>query len=114
MEYYVNAFKNYATFQGRARRKEYWMFVLFNMIAGFVIGIIGGMIHFPLLATIYSLAVICPALAVGVRRMHDIGKSGFWLLVNFIPLIGSIWCLVLLCMDSQPGENQYGPNPKGF
>jgi uncharacterized membrane protein YhaH (DUF805 family) len=61
---------------------------------------------------LYALAIILPALAVAVRRLHDIGKSGWWLFITFVPLVGSIWYLVLLATDSQPGENEYGPNPK--
>ena len=114
MEYYIGAFKNYANFNGRARRKEYWMFVLFNVIATVVISVIAGIIRFPLLSTIYALAVLCPSLAVLFRRLHDIGKSGVWILICFIPLVGSIWLLVLLCKDSEPGANQSGEQPQGM
>ena len=114
MEYYIGAFKNYANFNGRARRKEYWMFVLFNVIVAFVIGIIAGIIHFSWLSTLYSLAVLCPSLALCFRRLRDIGKSGVWILVSLIPLVGWIWMLILLCKDSDPGANQYGENPKGM
>jgi uncharacterized membrane protein YhaH (DUF805 family) len=64
------------------------------------------------ISSIYSLAVVLPALAVGVRRLHDIGKSGWWLFISLIPLVGSLWLLVYAVTDSQPGDNQYGPNPK--
>lgn len=114
MEWYLGCFKKYADFKGRARRKEYWMFVLFNIIAAVVVAIVGALIKFPVLAGIYSLAIIVPSIAVGVRRLHDIGKSGFWYFIAFVPVIGGIWMLVYMCMDSQPGENAYGPNPKGM
>ena len=90
------------------------MFVLFNVIVAFVIGIIAGIIHFSWLSTLYSLAVLCPSLALCFRRLHDIGKSGVWILVSLIPLVGWIWMLILLCKDSDPGANQYGANPKGM
>jgi len=113
MNYYINAFKNYVNFKGRARRKEYWMFVLFNFIVAFVLGFIDGLIGITILSTIYSLAVIVPSLALCIRRLHDIGKGGVWILIGLIPLVGEIVLIVFFCMDSQAGENQYGPNPKG-
>ncbi|MBQ5675759.1 MAG: DUF805 domain-containing protein [Lachnospiraceae bacterium] len=113
VNYYVGCLKNYAKFDGRARRKEYWMFVLGNFIIGFVLGFILGIIGAPTyIGYIYSLAVLVPSIAVAVRRLHDIGKSGVWYFINFIPCIGSIWLIVLLCQDSMPGENEYGVNPK--
>lgn len=114
MNYYIDAWKNYVNFQGRARRKAYWMFVLFNIIVAVVLGIIDNVIGTGgLLGGIYSLAVLLPGIALGVRRLHDIGKSGWWLLIALVPLIGFIVLLIFAVTDSQPGENQYGPNPKG-
>lgn len=113
MNYYIDAFKNYANFKGRARRKAYWMFVLFNFIVAFVLGFIDGLLGITILSTIYSLAILIPSLALCFRRLHDIGKSGTWILIGLIPLIGEIILIVFFCMDSQAGENQYGPNPKG-
>ena len=113
MEWYLKVMKQYADFNGRARRKEYWMFVLFNFIASFILGAVDAAVGSSgALAGIYALAVFIPSLAVGVRRLHDTGKSGWMLLVAFIPVIGFIWLIVLLVMDSTPGENQYGANPK--
>ncbi len=112
MSYYLSVWKNYAKFSGRARRKEYWMFVLFNVLAAFLFMIVSGILKMPFLYIIYALAVICPSLAVCVRRLHDIGKSGAWFFISFVPIIGCIWILILLCKDSQPGDNSYGPNPK--
>jgi uncharacterized membrane protein YhaH (DUF805 family) len=113
MEWYLKVLKeHYADFEGRARRKEYWMFFLFNVIIGFVIGGLGALIKLPIIGTLYSLAVLIPGIAVGVRRLHDIDKSGWWLLVSFIPIVGWIWLLVLLATDGTPGSNEYGVNPK--
>lgn len=114
MNYYIDAWKNYVNFQGRARRKAYWMFVLFNIIAVIIVSIIDNVLGTGgTLSSLYGLAIFLPGLALGVRRLHDIGKSGWWLLIALIPLIGAIVLLVFAVTDSQPGENQYGPNPKG-
>ena len=118
MNYYLDVLKKYAEFTGRARRKEYWMFVLFNFIVSIVLGRIDAMLGtvnslgVGYIGGLYSLVVLIPSIAVGVRRLHDIGKSGWMLLVVFIPIVGFIWLIVLLATDSTPGENQYGPNPK--
>ena len=154
MQYYINAIKNYANFKGRARRKEYWMFTLFNIIFVIVAMILDSALgdtfkspltglntHYGFIYLAYSLFVFIPGLSVLVRRLHDIGKSGkllLWVfliyfvvfiiagfltygsevalvpLVHFIGGIGAgIWMLVLLCTDSLPGPNKWGPNPKG-
>ena len=122
MNYFIDCLtKKYACFSGRARRQEYWLFFLFNIIAAIIVGVISSVLvsvtnvtAFAFLGTIYNLAVLIPGFAVFVRRMHDIGKSGWWWLISFIPLIGIIVLIVFCCLDSQPGENQYGPNPKGL
>ena len=119
MNWYLKVLKQYADFRGRARRKEYWMFVLFNtifaivaMILDNILGIaIEGVGYGPLYG-LYALAVLIPGLAVSARRLHDVGKSGWMILIVLIPLIGAIWLLVLMVTDSNPGENQYGQNPK--
>lgn len=114
MEYYIDAWKNYVNFQGRARRKAYWLFVLFNFIAAVLLGVIDSILGTDaMLSSIYSLAVFLPSIALGVRRLHDIGRSGWWLLIGLIPLVGWIVLLVFALTNSQPGVNQYGPNPKG-
>ena len=114
MNWYIDAWKNYFTFTGRARRKAYWMFVLFNISAAVIANIIDSVIGTGgLIGGIYSLAVLLPGIALGVRRLHDIGKSGWWMLIALVPLIGLIVLLVFACTDSQPGDNEYGPNPKG-
>lgn len=118
MEWYLKALKNYVGFNGRARRKEYWMFYLFNIIIVFVlyglgmatIKSIGGL--FIALYGLYALGVFLPSLAVSIRRLHDINKSGWWYLISLVPLIGSIWLIVLLATEGTRGENAYGPDPK--
>lgn len=105
MNYYFKVLQNYATFSGRARRSEYWYFFLFNMIISFVLGVIGGLTEMIFLGNIYSLAVLIPGIAVGVRRMHDVGKSGWFLLIP-------IYNLILVCTEGTQGDNEYGVDPK--
>ena len=119
MNWYLKVLKQYADFKGRARRKEYWMFVLFNMIFAIVAMILDNVLGIEMegigygpLYGLYVLAMLIPGLAVAVRRLHDVGKSGWMILIALIPLIGTIWLLVLMVTDSNPGENQYGQNPK--
>lgn len=113
MNWYLEVLTNYAVFTGRARRTEYWMFVLFNIIIALTIGLIEGMLASAgVVGMIYSLAVLIPSIAVAVRRLHDTDRSGWWLLIGLVPLIGAIVLMVFLVLDSSPGQNQYGPNPK--
>ncbi len=105
-------FLNYANFKGRARRSEFWYFMLFDLIVVVILMIIGGYRNNTLL-NLYSLATLCPGLAVSWRRLHDIGKSGKSYLINLIPIIGGIIFIVWTATDSQPGTNMYGHNPKG-
>lgn len=113
MEWYLKVLKNYAVFEGRARRKEYWMFVLVNLIVEIILSVIGSLLHIrQFLTGLYSLAVFLPSLAVSVRRLHDSGRSGLWVLIGLIPFIGAIVLLVFFCLDSQEGNNRFGPNPK--
>ena len=113
MNWYFEVLRKYAVFSGRARRKEYWMFALFNCIIAFVIGFIEGFGGSPgIVGMLYSLAVLIPSIAVSVRRLHDTDRSGWWCLIALVPLIGTIVLLVFVVQDSKPGENQYGPNPK--
>jgi uncharacterized membrane protein YhaH (DUF805 family) len=152
MGWYVKVLKQYAVFSGRASRKEYWMFMLINLIIWLVLPFINGIIrgvlsygqhqhptHKYLLGIIYGLGVIIPAIAVGVRRLHDTNRSGWLVLLGMIPVallvypiinepqgLGMVLCLLLIpfvgalillifyVQNSQPGENQYGPNPKGI
>ena len=107
MEWYFKVLKQYRDFSGRARRTEYWMFVLFNIIFSSITTLIS-----PKLYAIYTLSVLLPNLAVSVRRLHDVGKSGWMCFIALIPLIGTIWILVIMLTDSNPGKNKYGENPK--
>lgn len=114
MDYYFSVLEKYDVFQGRARRAEYWYFVLYNLLISMAIGIIGTMFDDQTkgLSNLYALIVFLPSLALDVRRLHDVGKSAWWLLLLLIPVIGWIWLFVLYLTDSQPGANKYGPNPK--
>lgn len=119
MNWYLKVLKQYADFSGRARRKEYWMFALFNlifiivaMILDNVLGLTLGELPYGVFYFLYALAVLIPGLAVSVRRLHDVGKSGWMILISLIPIVGGIWLLVLMLTDSNPGDNQYGANPK--
>ncbi|MDP1923862.1 MAG: DUF805 domain-containing protein [Thiobacillus sp.] len=120
MDWYLGVLKQYAVFKGRARRKEYWFFILFNLIASllltlvdFMTGSLDAELGMGLLSGLYSLAILIPSLAVTVRRLHDTGRTGWWLLIGLIPLIGAIVLLVFMLLDSQPGDNEYGASPKG-
>lgn len=117
MNWFLVALKKYADFSSRARRKEFWAFYLLNTIIWLVLAFVegGGVFYseYGVLSTLYGLAVFIPAMAVTVRRLHDTGRSGWWLLIALIPIIGTIIFLTFLVQDSQPGGNQYGRNPKG-
>ena len=106
MNYYLKVLQNYATFSGRARRSEYWYFTLFNFIIAIVVGFVNVLTKMPI-STIYYLAVLIPTIAVGVRRMHDVGKSGWFILIP-------IYNLILACTDGINGDNEYGADPKMF
>jgi uncharacterized membrane protein YhaH (DUF805 family) len=116
-DWYLQALKKYAVFSGRARRKEYWFFVLWYLIITILLGILDGMLGLRIgqagvLQTLYALAVLIPSLAVTVRRLHDTGRTGWWLLIVLIPFIGFIVLLVFMCLEGEPGENKYGASPK--
>lgn len=121
MNYFLDVVKNhYADFDGRARRSEYWYFTLFNVLGAIaillvtmalgaisdILGMVGTLAYLA-----YALGLLIPGIAVAVRRLHDTGKSGWWMLIAFIPLAGIV-LLVFMCMDSDPGVNAFGPNPK--
>jgi uncharacterized membrane protein YhaH (DUF805 family) len=117
MKYYLKALKNYANFSGRARRKEYWLFTLYNIIIYVALVILVAMVGFlpggaeGVFGAFYMVGVLIPALAVSVRRLHDTGRSGWWFLLNFVPF-GAIVVLVFLVQDSNPASNKFGENPK--
>jgi uncharacterized membrane protein YhaH (DUF805 family) len=129
MSWFIVALKKYAVFSGRARRKEYWMYTLFYVLISYLaMGIITGIVAISaisgnsnptvfiapiVLFTILYLAFLIPTLAVTVRRLHDTSRSGWWYFISFIPFVGGIILIVFLAEDSKPGDNQYGPNPKG-
>ena len=119
MNWYLEVLKKYAVFSDRARRKEYWFFTLFNIIISIVLTVIDGVVGsfspeagMGFLGGIYALAVLIPAIAVSVRRLHDTERSGWWLLIALVPLIGTLVLLLFMVQDSKPGQNQYGANPK--
>lgn len=128
MKWFIKAFRQYADFSGRASRQEFWMFVLFNLllamawafVAGLLTGLFGGsfdqesrLIFMYKLIAIYYAVTTVPAMAVGVRRLHDTGRSGWWMLVSLIPFVGGIWLIVLMCLDGSTGDNRYGSPPDG-
>ncbi|CDG87380.1 DUF805 domain-containing protein [Xenorhabdus bovienii] len=116
MNWYLNVLKNYANFSGRARRKEYWMFTLFNYIAIIVLCVLGSAISETLgvgLLGIYAIVIFIPSLAVMIRRLHDTNRSGWWFLLAFVPIL-SIALLVFFCLEGSKGDNDFGANPKGM
>lgn len=113
MNWYIEVLQKYAVFGGRARRKEYWMFCLFNIIIAVVLGFVEGLVGSQgVVGILYSLAVLIPGIAVTVRRLHDTDHSAWWLLIAFVPLVGAIVLLLFMVRDSQDERNQYGPSPK--
>ncbi|EMB25515.1 DUF805 domain-containing protein [Treponema denticola] len=112
MNYYLDVLKKYIVFDGRARRKEYWMFILFNVIVGGVLAILDSILGTAILGYLYSLAVLLPSLAVQVRRLHDINKPWYWIFITLIPLVGAIWMIVLMATEGTRGDNDFGPDPK--
>ena len=113
MNGYLATLKKYADFSGRARRTEYWLFVLFTLIIAALLFVVDYLLESPgIIAMIFGAAMLLPYIAVGVRRLHDTDRSGWWYLVTFVPAIGSIWLLILLVLDSTPGGNRFGANPK--
>ena len=113
MNYFVSCIKDkYACFSGRARRQEYWMFVLFNFLLNIVAQVIDGVLTAGFLSLILCLALLLPGLGVTVRRLHDTNRSGWWVLIAILPIVGAIVLLVFMCLDSTSGDNKFGPNPK--
>jgi len=119
MSWYLIVMKNYLGFSGRARRKEYWFFQLFNFIIlvilsglDFIIFMLSDQTIIGMLTGAYLLGSFLPGIAVTFRRFHDSGKSAWWWLINFVPMVGTLIYLFILFLDSEPGNNKYGPYPK--
>ena len=120
MKWFIKCFKQYFDFRGRARRKEYWYFslflIIFSIIADWSARILGMLVGsykvYLVLSLLFCIATLIPSISVSVRRLHDIGRRGWWLLLCLVPIIGWIWLIVWACFDSKKGENKWGPNPK--
>ena len=113
MNWYIKVLKDYVEFDGRARRKEFWYFVLFHYIFTGVLWLIGMLVEpYYVFSLIYYLGTLLPYIGVSIRRLHDTGRSGWWLFIGLVPLAGPIILLVYMVSDSQPGANKYGPSPK--
>lgn len=113
MDWYLAVLKKYADFSGRARRTEFWMFALFNVVIGVGLSIVEGIFGGPgVLSGLYTLAVLIPGIAVGVRRLHDTNRSGWWLLIWFVPVVGWIVLIVFWAQEGNKGANPFGPDPK--
>ncbi|QJR81265.1 DUF805 domain-containing protein [Alteromonas pelagimontana] len=121
MNWYLLALSKYAVVSGRSRRKEYWMFVLINLLINVVLMLVDRMTNLyseswevGLLSGVYSLFVLIPSVTLMIRRLHDSGRSGWWFLLVLLPVIGTIMLFIFAILDSSPGANEYGPNPKEF
>lgn len=116
MNWYLKVFQQYFDFSGRARRKEFWMFYLINILISWGLGLFDlllGTNFFNIVYLIYALFTFIPYLAVSARRLHDIGKTAWYMLLVFLPIIGWIWLLILWCMEGESRPNEWGENPKG-
>ena len=115
MNWYLHVLRNYAEFGGRSRRSEYWYFLLFNLIAAFALSLADSAVRkilgFGFLGMMYALVVLVPGIAVSIRRLHDTDRSGWWLLLAFVPIVGLV-LIWFMAQDSDAGTNRYGQNPK--
>lgn len=113
MNWYFKVIRNYAVFGGRARRKEYWFFILFSAIASFILMMLDVILwDWQILHTIYALTLFIPSTAVAIRRLHDTNHSGWWYLLIFVPIIGWLVMLIFMVINGDPGKNRFGPDPK--
>ncbi len=119
MYWYLEVLKKYAVFSGRARRREYWFFFLFNALISLALasidnsmGMLDASVGLGVLGGLYTLAVMLPSVTVGVRRLHDTGRSGWWILISLVPIVGAIVLVIFLATSGQEGDNQFGPDPK--
>ena len=114
MDWYLKVIKQYAVFDGRAGRQEFWMFILINLAISIVLSVVEGIIGLNgILSGLYSLAVLLPTIGVSIRRLHDTGRPGWWLLMCFVPIIGIIVLIIFYAQEGQSGSNQYGASPQG-
>ncbi len=121
MEWATLPLKRYAEFTGRSRRKEYWMFFLLILVVAVVLSLVEGMVGlggmiggvYGPLTTLFLLATLVPSIAVGIRRLHDTNRSGWWILIALVPFVGGIILLVFYVLEGTRGPNEYGPDPKG-
>ena len=111
MNWFLLALKQYATFSGRARRKEYWFFFLFYLLIFIGLSLLDTILGFGLLSSLFALAMLLPSVAVAVRRLHDTGRTGWWVLIGLVPVV-NLLLIYFMVLDSDPGTNAYGPNPK--
>jgi len=112
MNWFVAVIKKYAEFSGRARRKEYWMFVLFYILIAIGLSVVESLLGFAgILSGLLGLGLLLPSIAVTVRRLHDTDRSGWWILIGFVPFVGFIVLLVFMCLVGSSGSNQYGSDP---
>lgn len=107
-EWYVIPFQKYIEFTGRSRRKEFWIFTLCNFAISVILAVLG----LDFISTLFSLGILLPSIAVGIRRLHDIGKTGWWLLIGLIPIVGLIVLIYFYIQEGDSAANEYGPNPK--
>ena len=119
MYWYLEVLKKYAVISGRARRREYWFFFLFNALISLALasidnsmGMLDASVGLGVLGGLYTLAVMLPSVTVGVRRLHDTGRSGWWILISLVPIVGAIVLVIFLATSGQEGDNQFGPDPK--
>lgn len=115
MNWYLDVLKKYQDFSSRSRRMEFWMFALINCVVGTVLYFVEAAVGlWGILSGLYGLVVLVPGLAVSVRRLHDTGREWYWILVCFIPIVGWLALIYFMFLDSEPGTNKFGPNPKGM
>lgn len=114
MNWFVEVLKKYAVFSGRARRKEYWMFTLISSLIYLGLVILGLAMDTEVPEIVFAVAIFLPSLAVSVRRLHDTGRSGWWVLIGLVPCVGSIIMIIFMATEGQRDANQYGPDPKAY
>ncbi|WP_327728306.1 DUF805 domain-containing protein [Streptomyces sp. NBC_00487] len=114
MNWFVEVLKKYAVFSGRARRQEYWMFTLIASLIYLALIVLGLVMDTEVPELVFAVAIFLPSLAVSVRRLHDIGRSGWWVLIGLIPCLGTIFMIIFMATEGQPDANRYGPDPKAY